>query len=60
MRDRAIAFDDDMLVRDAFGGKLGDTVYSTFVLQEAARLVNSTEAGKTGQWKNALTMYVLS
>ncbi|KAF9450143.1 spermidine synthase [Macrolepiota fuliginosa MF-IS2] len=56
MRDRAVALDDEPFVVDAFGTKLGDTVYSTFVLQEAARLVNSTEAGKTGKWNNALAI----
>lgn len=56
MRDRAITLDDEPFVRDAYGTKLGDTVYSTFVLQEAARLVDSTETGKTGKWKNALTI----
>lgn len=58
MRDKAVALDDEPLVVDSLGTKLGDTVYSTFVLQEAARLVNSTEVGKAGKWKNALTMYV--
>ncbi|KAJ3568828.1 hypothetical protein NP233_g5455 [Leucocoprinus birnbaumii] len=57
MRDKAVSLDgEDSFVRDVYGTKLGDTVYSTFVLQEAARLVDSTTAGKTGKWKNALTI----
>lgn len=61
MRDKAMPLDDssEPLLVDSYGTKLGDTVYSTFVLQEAARLVNSTEAGKTGKtghWQNALAM----
>lgn len=56
MRDKAQTMDNEPFVSDSFGTKLGDTVYSTFVLQEAARLVDSTEAGRAGKWKNALTM----
>lgn len=55
-RDKARAIDNKSFLRDSFGTKLGDTVYSTFVLQEAVRLVNSTETGRKGAWKNALTM----
>ena len=57
IKDRAVALDNEPLVEDSYGGKLGDTVYSTFALQEVARLVDSTKTGKTGEWKNALTMY---
>ena len=56
-KDRAVALDNEPLIEDSYGAKLGDTVYSTFALQEAARLVDSTETGRTGEWKNALTMY---
>ncbi|XP_006456672.1 hypothetical protein AGABI2DRAFT_188516 [Agaricus bisporus var. bisporus H97] len=55
-RDKARAIDNKSFLRDSFGTKLGDTVYSTFVLQEAVRLVNSTETGRKGAWKNALTI----
>jgi hypothetical protein len=43
-------------VVDSFGTQLGDSIYSTFVLQEAVRLVNSTERGKGGSLKNGLIM----
>jgi hypothetical protein len=39
---------------DAQGEPLGDSIYSTFVLQEAARLVNSRSTTP----ENALIMYV--
>jgi hypothetical protein len=41
---------------DQVGTPLGDSIYSAFVLQEAARLVNSTRQGKDGKWENALVM----
>jgi hypothetical protein len=56
-RGKARTMDKESFVRDSFGTQLGDTVYSAFVLQEAARLVDSTEAGRKGKWKNVLTMY---
>ncbi|KAF8827010.1 hypothetical protein HHX47_DHR5000616 [Lentinula edodes] len=34
--------EDDKPLRDSIGVVLGDSIYGTFVLQEAARLVNST------------------
>jgi hypothetical protein len=43
-------------VSDSFGVPLGDSIYSTFVLQEAVRLVNSTTTGKEENWRNALIM----
>ncbi|GLB34029.1 putative spermine spermidine synthase [Lyophyllum shimeji] len=46
--------DDEPPQRDSFGTPLGDSIYSTFVLQEAARLVNSTKRAKDGLWENAL------
>jgi spermidine synthase len=39
---------------DQDGTPLGDSIYSTFVLQEAARLVNSTDHGEERKWENAL------
>lgn len=39
---------------DGMGEPLGDSIYSTFVLQEAVRLVNSTAVGREGKWENAL------
>ena len=35
---------------------LGDSIYTAFVLQEATRLVNSTEKGRQDAWDNALIM----
>ncbi|KAL0949289.1 hypothetical protein HGRIS_009367 [Hohenbuehelia grisea] len=40
--------------QDYFGTPLGDSIYSTFVLQEAVRLVNSTDKGKQGAVDNGL------
>ncbi|KAJ4479319.1 spermidine synthase [Lentinula aciculospora] len=41
---RAMALaEDDKPLRDSIGVVLGDSIYGTFVLQEAARLVNSTQ-----------------
>jgi hypothetical protein len=45
---------DDVV--DSQGTPLGDSIYAAFVLQEAARLVDSTEMGKDGKWENALIM----
>ncbi|KAF9226671.1 hypothetical protein BS17DRAFT_775953 [Gyrodon lividus] len=39
---------------DQVGTPLGDSIYSAFVLQDAARFVNSTPQGKGGKWENAL------
>ena len=47
---------DEPPISDSFGVPLGDSIYSTFVLQEAVRLVNSTTAGKKEEWRNALIM----
>lgn len=41
---------------DPEGTLLGDSIYSTFVLQEAARLVNSTPQGKEKDWNHSLIM----
>lgn len=48
--------DDDKPLEDSYGFPLGDSIYSTFVIQEAARLVDSTKKGKAGKWDNALVM----
>ncbi|OAX44008.1 hypothetical protein K503DRAFT_578418 [Rhizopogon vinicolor AM-OR11-026] len=39
---------------DSEGTPLGDSIYSAFVLQEAARLVNSTALGEKGDGNHAL------
>jgi hypothetical protein len=43
-------------VVDSEGTPLGDSVYATFVLQEAARLVDNTGMGKDRKRENALIM----
>ncbi|KAK7470402.1 hypothetical protein VKT23_001829 [Stygiomarasmius scandens] len=49
------SLDDEAPMYDARGVPLGDSIYGTFVLQEAARLVNSTGKGASKEdWKNAL------
>lgn len=47
---------DEPPISDSFGVPLGDSIYGTFVLQEAVRLVNSTTTGKEEEWRNALIM----
>ncbi|KIM46329.1 hypothetical protein M413DRAFT_441412 [Hebeloma cylindrosporum] len=54
--DKIQVLDDEQPLMDLAGGPLGDSIYSTFVLQEAVRLVNSTKAGKAGAWMNALVI----
>ncbi|TFK28866.1 hypothetical protein FA15DRAFT_611603 [Coprinopsis marcescibilis] len=41
---------------DSSGTPLGDSIYATFVLQEAVRLVNNTLKGKEGKLDNALVI----
>jgi hypothetical protein len=54
--DRVATKNNAPPVVDSKGTPLGDSVYATFVLQEAARLVDSTKIGKVGKWENALIM----
>lgn len=54
--DKVQILDDDSPLMDSWGNALGDSIYSTFVLQEAVRLVNSTKTGKANSWHNALVM----
>ncbi|PFH52610.1 hypothetical protein AMATHDRAFT_139709 [Amanita thiersii Skay4041] len=42
MNDKIHVIDDEPPVTDSSGTPLGDSIYATFVLQEAVRLVNST------------------
>ncbi|KAG6903427.1 hypothetical protein C0995_005450 [Termitomyces sp. Mi166 len=42
---KILTMDHAAPIEDAFGMPLGDSIYSTFVLQEAIRLVNSTGKG---------------
>lgn len=55
IRDKVITIDNAPLTFDAHGEPLGDSIYSAFYLQEAARLVDNTEDGKK---ENALIMSV--
>ena len=55
-RDKIQVLDDEQPLRDLAGGPLGDSIYSTFVLQEAVRLINSTKTGKADAWMSALVM----
>lgn len=52
--DKVQVLDNEPPLTDSFGTPLGDSIYSTFVLQEAVRLVNSTKTA--GKWNNALIM----
>ena len=54
--DKNVHVLDEPPISDSFGVPLGDSIYSTFVLQEAVRLVNSTTTGKEEEWRNALIM----
>lgn len=54
--DKIQVLDGEKPLMDLAGGPLGDSIYSTFVLQEAVRLVNSTKTGKADAWMNALVM----
>ncbi|KAJ7228376.1 spermidine synthase [Mycena pura] len=56
MGHKVATLDDAPSQVDSFGTSLGDSIYSTFVLQEAARLVNSTSKGATGEWERTLVI----
>lgn len=58
MYDKVMSLDDIPPLVDSEGNKLGDSIYSTFVLQEAVRLINSTEKGAQNKLANGLIMYV--
>ena len=48
---RAVAMDPSLATYDAAGNRLGDSIYTAFVLQEAVRLINSTSRG--GDWSGS-------
>ncbi|TFK43670.1 spermidine synthase [Crucibulum laeve] len=54
MGEKVHVLNDELPLKDSFGNSLGDSIYATFVLQEAVRLINSTAKGKRGKWENAL------
>ncbi|KAG6821524.1 hypothetical protein H0H93_000033 [Arthromyces matolae] len=51
---RVMTLNNAAPITDALGTPLGDSIYSTFVLQEAVRLVNSTVKEKSGHQRNGL------
>lgn len=53
---RAGNTDESFAAFDSHGKRLGDSIYTTFVLQEAVRLVNSTSRGNNWSNSNALIM----
>ncbi|KAJ7167466.1 spermidine synthase [Mycena filopes] len=52
MGSKVATLSDAPPMTDSFGTPLGDSIYGTFVLQEAARLVNNT--ARAGKWERAL------
>lgn len=54
--DKVAVLPGEEPLKDSFGTPLGDSIYSAFTLQEAARLVNSTTKGKENKWESALVM----
>jgi hypothetical protein len=57
MGHKVATLDDVPPQVDSYGTALGDSIYGTFVLQEAVRLVNSSS--RAGKWERALVMYVI-
>jgi hypothetical protein len=55
IRDEAVTIDGSAAASDEEGTPLGDSIYSAFVLQEAARLVDTLSEGRETQ--KALIMY---
>ncbi|KAJ7653477.1 spermidine synthase [Mycena rosella] len=51
---KVATLDDAPPLVDSYGTALGDSIYSAFVLQEAARLVNSSSEGAHRTWDRAL------
>jgi len=56
INDRAWSVDASFAVRDAAGIRLGDSIYTAFVLQEAVRLIDSTSRGNDWSGSEALTI----
>ncbi|KAJ6539617.1 spermine/spermidine synthase [Mycena capillaripes] len=54
MGGKVATLDDVPPPVDSYGASLGDSIYSTFVLQEAVRLVNSSS--RAGKWERALVI----
>ncbi|KAJ7682521.1 spermidine synthase [Mycena polygramma] len=54
MGAKVATLDDAPPLVDSYGTALGDSIYGTFVLQEAVRLVNSSS--RAGKWEHALVI----
>lgn len=54
--ERAVSMDASFATHDAAGNRLGDSIYTAFVLQEAVRLINSTSRGSDWSGSEALTI----
>ncbi|KAJ7811131.1 spermidine synthase [Mycena olivaceomarginata] len=54
MGHKVATLDDVPPQVDSYGTALGDSIYGTFVLQEAVRLVNSSS--RAGKWERALSL----
>ncbi|KAF9653443.1 S-adenosyl-L-methionine-dependent methyltransferase [Thelephora ganbajun] len=52
--ERAISMDTSRAIYDAAGNRLGDSIYTAFILQEAVRLINSTSRGDDWSGSEAL------
>ena len=52
---KVTAMDPALVLKDEAGNELGDSVYTAFILQEAALLAENTDNARP---KNALIMYV--
>ncbi|KAF8646374.1 hypothetical protein AX16_007240 [Volvariella volvacea WC 439] len=53
---RVMVWEGETPLTDLEGSQLGDSIYATFVLQEAVRLVNSTAKAKAGKLESALVI----
>lgn len=56
MYDNVQVINNERPITDSYGAYLGDSIYPAFILQEAVRLVNSTN----GNMKEGLIMFVSS
>ena len=54
--ERVMHTDASLATYDAAGNRLGDSIYSAFVLQEAVRLINSTSRG--GDWSGSEALII--
>ena len=52
--ERAVGMDESFVVYDAAGNRLGDSIYTAFILQEAVKLITSTSRGDDWSGSEAL------